>query len=229
KFTPADHDIPAEVFSVDEAKIKFFTPGDFTFHVFGEGTASQPGDEITSFNVNVSTGEVQPNWKIVDLRSIPEMADRTDPFWIWVESIDGAQCNILGDDLVWGMGHYYSYNGTSATEYSLYEFCIRVMGSGALGVGDQITLSPDRYELSQNFPNPFNPETSIAFSLAKDGHTTLRVYNMLGEQVAELANGNMTAGVKNVTFDASQLSSGIYFYRLESGDFTVAKKMVLMK
>ena len=230
KFSPAEHIIPAEVFNIDEVKILFSTPGDFTFHIFGEGaSASQPGTEITSFNVNVSFGEINPNWKIVDLSAIPEMMDRTEDFWIWVESIDPNQCNILGDDVVWGMGHYYTYNGTNANESQLYEFMIRVMGSGALGVGDQITLSPDRYELSQNYPNPFNPETSIAFSLAKDGLTTLRIYNMLGEQVAELVNGNMTAGIKNVTFDASSLSSGIYFYRLESGDFTIAKKMVLMK
>ena len=230
KFTPSEHDIPDEVFDVEYAKIQFDAIGDFTFHIFDAGvTPDVPGAEITSFTESVTVFEIAPNWKTVDISGVPEMVNRTEPFWIWVESNDPNQAKIMGDDLVWGGGHFYTYDGSIVQESTLYEFFIRVVGTGGLSVGDQITLTPDKYELAQNFPNPFNPETSISFSLAKSGHTTLRVYNMLGEEVAELVDGNLTAGIKNYSFDASSLSSGIYFYRLESGDFQVTKKMVLMK
>ena len=227
RFDPAEHVIP-EDFDITCAKMAFFSPGDFVIHVYDAGTTTVPGAELYSSTVSVTFAEVLPEWKMVDLTMIPEMADRTTPFWIWVESLNDTQAQITGDDVRFP-GHYYTYNGSSATLSEMYEFYIRAIAEGSVGVGDEITLTPDRYELAQNFPNPFNPETSIKYSLAAAGHTTLRVYNMLGEEVAELFDGHQEAGVNEVVFDAGVLSSGIYFYRLESGDFSMTKKMVLMK
>ena len=85
------------------------------------------------------------------------------------------------------------------------------------------------YSLSQNFPNPFNPTTSINFSLPKDGLVKLVVYDVLGKEAATLVNAEKTAGNYEVTFDASKLTSGVYFYKLTSGDFTNVKKMLLVK
>ena len=88
---------------------------------------------------------------------------------------------------------------------------------------------PKEYNLSQNYPNPFNPSTTISFSLPKAEKVSLRVYNILGEQVADLINGNREAGYYNVTWNASNISSGIYIYRLEAGSNVISKKMTLLK
>ena len=85
------------------------------------------------------------------------------------------------------------------------------------------------YSLSQNYPNPFNPTTSINFSIPKDGLVKIVVYDMLGKEVATLVNSEQTAGNYEVTFDASKLTSGVYFYKITSGDFTDVKKMLLVK
>jgi len=85
------------------------------------------------------------------------------------------------------------------------------------------------YKLSQNYPNPFNPVTKINFSLPKQGFATLKVYDILGREVRILINEMKQAGNYSVDFDASHLSSGIYFYRLESGSFSNVKKMILIK
>lgn len=85
------------------------------------------------------------------------------------------------------------------------------------------------YSLSQNYPNPFNPETRISYSLAKDGLVKLSVYNVLGQKVAELVNENQIAGKHHVTWNANAMTSGVYFYRLESGDYTRTLKMMLVR
>jgi hypothetical protein len=94
---------------------------------------------------------------------------------------------------------------------------------------DEIGGVPMVYDLGQNYPNPFNPSTKIKFSIPEAGIVTLRVFNLLGEEVALLLNSEKNAGTYEATFDASKLSSGIYFYTLESKNFTSTKKMVLLK
>jgi hypothetical protein len=86
------------------------------------------------------------------------------------------------------------------------------------------------YSLSQNYPNPFNPSTQIKFSLLYSSNITLKVYNILGKEIATLANGNRSAGEYTVNFDASQLSAGVYYYSLKTSDgFVQTKKMLLLK
>ena len=88
---------------------------------------------------------------------------------------------------------------------------------------------PIEYSLSQNYPNPFNPSTTIAYSILKDGLVTLKVYDVLGEEVVTLINEVQSAGTRNITFYASELSSGVYYYQLVSGGFISTKKLILMK
>ncbi len=97
------------------------------------------------------------------------------------------------------------------------------------GVAEQSGQVPTSYSLSQNYPNPFNPTTTIEFSLAKASKVQLSVYNMLGQKVATLVNGHRNAGHYKVTFDASDLPSGVYFYKLVAGDYQAIHKMVLTK
>lgn len=88
---------------------------------------------------------------------------------------------------------------------------------------------PQKFGLDQNYPNPFNPSTSISFSLSEAGNTSLKVYNMLGQEVATIANERLNAGSYTYNFDASQLSSGMYIYQLRAENQTVTKRMTLIK
>ncbi|HED38609.1 MAG TPA: T9SS type A sorting domain-containing protein [Ignavibacteria bacterium] len=114
-------------------------------------------------------------------------------------------------------------NGGKMTEANKF-------GDQITGVEEQPTGNlPTSYTLSQNYPNPFNPSTSIDYSLPKSGLVTLKVYNVLGEEVATIFQGFQNAGHYVASFDASKLASGIYLYRLQVGKFSVTKKMLLLK
>jgi hypothetical protein len=98
------------------------------------------------------------------------------------------------------------------------------------GVGESRSgVIPGEYGLGQNYPNPFNPATTIAYQIRSAGQVTLRVYDVLGREVATLVDGYQSPGTHTKTFDGSRLSSGVYFYRLQSGSFVNTKKMVLAK
>jgi hypothetical protein len=90
-------------------------------------------------------------------------------------------------------------------------------------------LVPAAYQLEQNYPNPFNPATKIRYNIPEAGLVTLKVYNLLGQEVATLVNNEQVGGVYEVNFDAAALSSGIYFYTLDAKNFTSTKKMILLK
>lgn len=91
------------------------------------------------------------------------------------------------------------------------------------------SVAVENFYLAQNYPNPFNPSTQISFTLAKRSNVTLKVYNSLAQEVAEIVNGNLIEGNHTINFDASGLSAGVYFYQLRTSDFTSTKKMTLLK
>jgi hypothetical protein len=90
-------------------------------------------------------------------------------------------------------------------------------------------LKPDKFELHQNYPNPFNPTTSINFTMAEPGNVTLQVYNMLGENVAELVNGYLNTGSYSADWNSQNFVSGTYIYRLTTDNFSESRKMILLK
>jgi hypothetical protein len=94
---------------------------------------------------------------------------------------------------------------------------------------EQYNPNPTTFTLNQNYPNPFNPTTKISFFLEKSGITTLSVYNVLGQKIATLLSKDLQIGKHSVDFNGTELSSGVYFYKIESGDFTSVKKMMLLK
>jgi hypothetical protein len=139
---------------------------------------------------------------------------------------DSAWSVVVADldsdgDLDWSAGGSHSiqvaYHGTTS------------------GVGDDPqAVLPIQYELAQNFPNPFNPATTISFALPEPEHVRLEVFNILGQRVAVLKDGVMQAGYYDLSWDGrsasgASLSSGMYFYRLTSGTFEQTNKMVLLK
>ncbi len=94
---------------------------------------------------------------------------------------------------------------------------------------DEDSFLPNEYKLFNNYPNPFNPSTTIKYQLKKRGNVTLILYNSLGKRIRTLVNDNKEAGVYSVNFNASNISSGVYFYRLISEKFVETKRMILLK
>jgi len=150
----------------------------------------------------------------------PEWLDFRIFHWIAEEGIikdslywEGLVVDELGDTIGWAESYdvftLIDYHG-AVTEYSW-------------------THLPEHFHLSQNFPNPFNPITEIKYALPKDCKVRLEVYNILGQRVAGLVDGKQKAGYKTARWDATSFSSGIYFYRLQAGDFVQTRKMVLLK
>jgi flagellar hook assembly protein FlgD len=89
--------------------------------------------------------------------------------------------------------------------------------------------NPVSFSLEQNYPNPFNPSTRIVYSIPKASNVTLNIYNVLGQQVKTLIHETQSQGTYTVTFNATSLPSGIYFYRIDAGDYNQVKKMILLK
>jgi plastocyanin len=98
-----------------------------------------------------------------------------------------------------------------------------------VGIDDGISQQPAKYKLNQNYPNPFNPTTTISFTVANQGRVKLSAYNTLGQEVAVLVDRDMSAGTYSVPFDGQKLSTGLYYYRLETKGFTSTRKMILLK
>ncbi|NNG27997.1 MAG: T9SS type A sorting domain-containing protein [Ignavibacteriaceae bacterium] len=98
-----------------------------------------------------------------------------------------------------------------------------------LTVDEESNLVVDDFKLYQNYPNPFNPSTTISYQIPQQEFVTLKVYDILGNEIAVLVNENETAGNYEVNFNASSLPSGIYFYQIKAGSFIETKKMVLVK
>ena len=113
----------------------------------------------------------------------------------------------------------YAGSNIAAGEFSI----------GVSSIDNSDNIIPSKYSLEQNFPNPFNPMTTINFSIPKEGLVMLKIYNTIGEEIETLVSEIKQAGNYNVNFDASSLSSGIYFYRIHTDSFVETKKMILMK
>ncbi|MCF6268565.1 MAG: lamin tail domain-containing protein [Melioribacteraceae bacterium] len=101
--------------------------------------------------------------------------------------------------------------------------------NNAVDVEENSDITATEYKLRQNYPNPFNPSTVINFSIPKSGLVTLKVFNVLGQEIAELVNDVKSAGNYEVSFDASHLTTGMYIYKIQSGNYSATKKMLLIK
>ena len=88
---------------------------------------------------------------------------------------------------------------------------------------------PTEYAMTQNYPNPFNPATRISYQLPEAGNVKITVFDISGKQIATLVNGQQNAGFYDINFDGSRFASGVYFYKLEAGNFVETKKMLLIK
>jgi len=183
------------------------------------------------------------NWATIDLRNYNISTDQPfavgfiigrDPTKPAVMSTDYASSSpyhsytyLQTSDQVSTPGWYYITTNIVGDTVSIY--LIRAYVSLVTGVQPEIELTPREYSLSQNYPNPFNPSTKIDFALPKAGRVMIAIYNQLGQKVAEVADQNYSAGNHSINFNAAELASGIYYYRIAAGSFVQTKKMLLLK
>ncbi|MDD5361660.1 MAG: T9SS type A sorting domain-containing protein [Ignavibacteria bacterium] len=144
-----------------------------------------------------------------------------DVMYIWAPRLISAGANFTeGDSLI-----IYPYTVTRPG--AMYEFSTLAPTVPVIEITSEI---PEKYDLMQNFPNPFNPETKIRFALPEKSFVVLKVYNVLGQLVEKVIdNRQLDAGVHQATFNGSRFASGIYFYRIETEKYTQTKRMVLIK
>ncbi len=150
-----------------------------------------------------------------------------------VVSVTGGGTHTLAvkkDGTVWAWGYNYHGQLGNGTNTEYYTLPVKVSGTwqALTGVAERKKI-PEGFSLSQNYPNPFNPTTSIRYQLSTDSYATLKVVDILGREAAMLVDEVKSAGTYSVQFDASKLSSGIYFYTLHAGNFSATKRMMLLK
>ena len=134
----------------------------------------------------------------------------------------------LDNDLGFGVNHFFNIAAGAPIVLNNI-FGVQDTVSTFTAVKKENNNIPNKFNLSQNYPNPFNPSTVINYSIPKSQLVTLKIYNILGQEVATLVNQEQVAGNYKVTFDASRLSSGVYFYSIKTGNFSAVKKMMLLK
>ncbi|MGA9120788.1 MAG: T9SS type A sorting domain-containing protein [Bacteroidota bacterium] len=135
----------------------------------------------------------------------------------------------LGDLSRWWKSFPTIYSGWTAQAATEDQTITDLLTNGITGVVQEGVAVPQTFELSQNYPNPFNPVTTIKYSIPQSGSVSLKVYDVLGREVATLFEGAQRAGNYTVQFDGTKLASGIYFYTLQAGNASTTKKMVFMK
>lgn len=166
---------------------------------------------------------------------------RTDDFWVvkvdaagnmqWEKQFGGEEQDAATEIIKTNEGGYAAIGMTASytVESMIYFLQFNSEGYITKVERDINETVPTSFSLFQNYPNPFNPATKIEFSITKNEKTTLKVYDVLGREVAELLNEELNPGKYKVSFNAEELSSGIYFYKLRSGNNVQVKKMMLLK
>jgi len=184
--------------------------------------------ELTSFNASTNnSGIVMLNWSTASevnnqMFEIERRNDLTD--YATIGFVEGKGTT--------SEQHQYSYVDKNAKTGTYYYRLKQIDFGGKYEYSSEVIVDvkgPLTFKLDQNYPNPFNPSTTIKYSIPENGHVKLAVFNMLGEEVSTLVNGQFEAGFYETNFDASNLPSGAYIYRLEAPGSVQIKKMLLLK
>jgi hypothetical protein len=203
-------------------------------------TSSTPLWTYTGMGDEVQSAEFSKNGNILVASSWGDLSHQFNDLLVWKVS-SGSNLPIFG---VNSPGSFFcssvSNNGSTVIG-SGKAVHARLFGSGGqlynifidtndtpVGVVNNQN-SPSEYSLKQNYPNPFNPSTQIDYAIQQDGFVNITVFDVLGREAAVLVNKYAKSGKYSVTFDASSLSSGIYFYKITSGSFSETRKMILQK
>jgi photosystem II stability/assembly factor-like uncharacterized protein len=181
---------------------------------------------LVSFSANVVDDQVSLNWKT---------ATETNNKGFEVERNSGIGWNkisFISGKGTTSEGTSYSYTDNPQTNGLVQYRLKQIDFDGTYEYSNVVEVNigaPAKFELAQNYPNPFNPVTTIKYSLATKANVELKIYNILGKEVARLVNENQDAGNYSVEFNATKLSSGVYFYEINAGSFNAKKKMILIK
>ena len=201
-----------------------YTIGDCTL---GSYSGNPMPVELTSFTATASNGAMKLSWKTATEISnqgfnVERSADKSS--WTKLAFVQGQ-----GNS---NKSKAYSYSDNSVKAGKYYYRLRQIDVNGAYKYSNTIEADfvlPSVYTLNQNYPNPFNPNTMISYALPNASNIKISVYNAIGETVQILENAFKAAGTYSVSFNASNMPSGIYFYRIEAGKFTLVRKMMLVK
>ena len=189
--------------------------------------------ELTSFNAIAKGKGVELAWHTAnETNNYGFEVERKMSSLVFARDDDWSKIGFVEGNGTTNAPKSYSFVDNSAsgkTSYRLKQIDRDGKFEYSQTVEVNVASAPKEFALLQNHPNPFNPSTSIQYQIAAPGHVSLKVYDMVGREVATLVNGMQDAGVKNVQFDASHMPSGIYFYTLQTSSFTTTKKMSLIK
>ncbi|MFZ5432458.1 MAG: T9SS type A sorting domain-containing protein [Calditrichota bacterium] len=183
--------------------------------------------DLTSFDAVAGNGEVALSW-------VTASETGNDYFELTRNGLLVDRISSQGNGAT---GHTYRYVDGGLDNGMTYEYVLYAIDlSGTREAVGTVSATPEapaevitEYALHQNYPNPFNPTTHIAFDLVESGWVSLKVYNVVGQQVATVVEGNLIAGPHTVDFTATNLPSGIYWYKLTVNDFSATRKMLLVK
>ena len=184
--------------------------------------------ELSSFTASINQNMVDLKWETrTEVNNYGFNIERRieEGEWNTIGFVEGSGTSVSPKE--YSFTDKDIYTGESKFQYRLKQ----VDNDGSFEYSDvvEVEVVPTQFELSQNYPNPFNPSTTIRFSLPKQSQLKINIYNMLGELVRILADGNYEAGYHKVTLNAVDLPSGVYIYRIESSEFVQVKKMLLIK
>lgn len=228
--------------------LQAISPMNYTSYQYVFQNWSNNGDTTQTITVNTTTNQYiayyKLQWKlqastnpsgIMPLVSITNGNMYHDSGSVVTVSISPLQVQFNNKTYYfnrWVGGGQGSYNGTNPTfQVTMNNFInqIAIFDTVNISVKPIGTEIPTKYELMQNYPNPFNPSTKIKFAIPKSGLVSIKVFDILGRQVGDIVNNYLEAGYYEAEFNGTNLSSGIYFYRLEASDFTQIKSMILLK
>ena len=206
---------------------------DFTWTAFSDDTPGSPNGsqalpvELTSFSATTIGSTIKLSWQTAtEINNYGFDIERSSVKGSWekIGFVNGngnsnspKNYSFVDDNVTAGT---YSYRLKQIDNDGQFEY------SKAIEIG---LTAPDKFELSQNYPNPFNPSTTINFNLPEASNVKLIIYNILGQEVKTLVNAFKEAGVHTIDFNASELNSGLYIYKIEAGSFTQTRKMTLIK
>ena len=184
--------------------------------------------EFVSFSASVFGNDVNLSWVT---------ASETNNFGFEVERTDAGNSVWNKVGFVFGNGtstelNYYSFTDQSVPVGQYLYRLKQIDLDGSFDYSDQVEvdiISATNYVLMQNYPNPFNPSTRISFSIPQSGFASVKVYDVLGNEVATIIDKELSAGSYEIQFNASGLTSGVYYYTLKSGNFVQSKKMILLR
>ena len=191
------------------------------------------------FSVPLPARAVLYEVEIEDFSFIPSRLHLNPGDMVEWRNRDNVSHTATSDDGVWDSGllsndqtfiYAFTLEGVYPYHCTAHPFMVDTIVVGnPTGVNDQPSSIPDQFDISQNYPNPFNARTAIEYSLPQDSHVRIVIYNLLGQNIETLVDQNQPAGSHLALWNAADAPTGVYFYRIEAGDFIQTWKMLLAK